>query len=276
MAVRAPRLADAAVTAVDDSADSADRLGPRYLAYLAILVALLGIFERWDFLAGPAVLALVVGLMLLTTAGSGLALRDARSTHQSAAQPLHYVIPLMAIVVAAAVSYLIQDWRLHLGTQVLMGVAVFSSTYVTLERFFDRQRPGHEFLMNAAVILILLGGYLATLVGTTAVPVRLGVVFIGTALAAYELLGRVAPEQARAVVAALFVAQLVTMVAFAMLAVQFVDNSRLAGILLVTWYVNRDLARHLFEGTLTGSILAEYSIGLVLVAALIGSALLSR
>ena len=260
----------------EDATESAGRLGPRYLAYLAILVALLGIFERWDLLGGAAVVGLVVGLMVLTAAGSGMALRDARSHIQSAAQPLHYVIPLMAIVVAAAVSYLIQDWRLHLGTQVLMGVALFSSTYVTLERFFDRERPGHEFLMNAAVILILLGGYLAILVGTTALPVRLAAIFLGTALAAYELLGRVAQEQARAVVAALFVAQLVTMVAFAMFSVQFVDNSRLAGILLVTWYVNRDLARHLFEGTLTRNILAEYSIGLVLVAALIGSALLAR
>jgi hypothetical protein len=175
----------------------------------------------------------------------------------------------MAVVVAAAVSYLIQDWRLHLASQVLMGVAIFASSYVTLERFCGRERPGHEFLMNAAVILILLGGYLAILVGTTTLTVRLVAIFVGTGLAAYELLGRVAQEQARAVVAALFVA-------FAMFSVGFVDNSRLAGILLVSWYVNRDLARHLFEGTLTRNILAEYSIGLVLVAALIGSALLSR
>jgi hypothetical protein len=222
------------------------------------------------------VAALVVGVMVVTAAGAALALRGAHSSRESAGQVLHYVIPLMAVAVAAAVSYLIQDWRLHIASQFLMGIAIFASSYVTLERFFGRERPGHEFLMNAAVILILLGGYLAILVGTPSPPARLVMIFAGTALAAYELLGRVAEEQARAVVAALFVAQLVTIVAFAMISVQFVDNSRLAGILLVTWYVNRDLARHLFEGTLTRNILAEYSVGLVLVAALIGSALLAR
>ncbi|MFN2464628.1 MAG: hypothetical protein ABR573_12095 [Candidatus Dormibacteria bacterium] len=252
------------------------RLGPRYLAYLAILLLLVGTFERWDLLSAPAVVAIVVGLAVVAAAGVGVALAGAGSHVESAGQPLHYVIPLMAIVVAAAVSYLIQDWRLHLVSQLLMAVAVFSSSYVTLERFFERERPGHEFLMNAAVILILLGAYLAILVGTTVLPLRLVGIFLATALAAYELLGRVAVEQARAVVAALFVAQLVTMVAFAMFSVQFVDNSRLAGVMLVTWYVNRDLARHLFEGTLTRNILAEYSVGLVLVGALIGSALLSR
>ena len=74
--------------------------------------------------------------MLVTAIGAGLALRDARSPLESARQPLHYVIPLMAVAVAAAVSFLIQDWRLHLASQVLMGVAVFASSYVTLERFF--------------------------------------------------------------------------------------------------------------------------------------------
>ncbi|HEY8741376.1 MAG TPA: hypothetical protein VIN56_12380, partial [Candidatus Dormibacteraeota bacterium] len=131
-------------------------------------------------------------------------------------------------------------------------------------------------LMNAAVILVLLGGYISILVGTTNLAFRLVAIFLGTAVAAYELLGRVAQEQSRAVVGSLFVAQMVTLVGFALVSAQFVDNSRLAGILLVTWYVNRDLARHLFEGTLTRNILAEYSVGLVLAAALIGSALLSR
>ncbi|GAC1328842.1 MAG: hypothetical protein NVSMB17_04660 [Candidatus Dormibacteria bacterium] len=261
---------------MDQPASSGGQFGPRYLAYLAILVLLLGVYQRWELLGPRAVVALVVALMVLTALGTAAAFHGAESLRESARQPLHYVVPLMAIVVAASVSYLIQDWRLHLATQVLMSVAIFSSSYVTLERFFERERPGHEFLMNAAVILILLGGYLALLVGTTSLPLRLAVIFFGTALAAYELLGRVAQEQARAVVAALFVAQLVTMVAFGMFSVQFVDNSRLAGILLVTWYVNRDLARHLFEGTLTRNILAEYSVGLVLVAALVGSALLSR
>ncbi|MGI8608854.1 MAG: DUF5656 family protein [Candidatus Dormibacteria bacterium] len=236
----------------------------------------MGLFERWDLLTGVQVVAVVVGVMVLIASGFALALSRARSATESAGQVLHYLVPLMAVAVAAAVSYLIQDWRLHLASQAMMGLAIMASCYVTLERFLGRDRPGHEFLMNAAAILILLGGYLSILVGTISVPLRLAGIFAGTGLAAYELLGRVSTEQARAVVASLIVAQIVTTVAFAMISLQFVDNSRLAGILLVAWYVNRDLARHLFEGTLTRNILAEYSVGLVLVAALIASALLSR
>ncbi|MDQ6748552.1 MAG: hypothetical protein M3010_10685 [Candidatus Dormibacteraeota bacterium] len=250
--------------------------GARYLAHLAGLALLLGLFERWDLLGGGQVLGLVVAVMVLTVLGTALALAGGTSSQESARAPLHYLVPVMAVAVAAAVSFLIQDWRLHLGSQALMAIAIFASTYVTLERFLGRERPGHEFLMNAAVILVLLGGYISVLVGATNLAVRLPAIFVGTGLAAYELLGRVAQEQARAIVGSLFVAQLVTIVAFALVSVQFVDNSRLAGILLVAWYVNRDLTRHLFEGTLTRNILAEYSIGLVLAAALIGSALLSR
>jgi hypothetical protein len=277
MAGRAPRLAEATTpTLPPETVVSEGHLGPRYLAYLAALALLVGLFERWDLLGGAQVLAVVVGVMLLTVAGSALALKRARSPRESAGLVLHYLVPLMAVAVAAAVSYLIQDWRLHVASQLMMAIAVFASTYVTLERFLGRERPGHEFLMNAAIILILLGAYLSILVGAPSVPLRLFAIFVGTALAAYELLGRVTSEQTRAAVASLIVAQIVTTVAFAMISLQFVDNSRLAGILLVAWYVNRDLARHLFEGTLTRNILAEYSVGLVLVAALIGSALLSR
>lgn len=250
--------------------------GARYLAHLALLALLLGLFERWDLLGGTQVVALVVAIMVVTVAGAALALSASGSTRDSARAPTHYLVPIMAVMVGAAVSYLIQDWRLHLASQVMMAISIFASTYVTHERFMGRERPGHEFLMNAAVILVLLGGYISVLVGTASLAIRMVVIFTGTALAAYELLGRVSAEQARAVAASLVVAQIVTFVAFAMVTSQFVDNSRIAGILLVSWYVNRDLARHLFEGTLTRNILAEYSVGLVLIAALIGSALLSR
>ena len=279
MAGRAPRLAEATAGSPPlppETIVAEGHLGSRFLAYLATLALLVGLFERWDLLSGGAVVGVVLGVMVLTVAGFSLALNRARSATESSGQVMHYLVPLMAVAVAAAVSYLIQDWRLHLASQGMMGVAILASSYVTLERFRGRERPGHEFLMNAAAILILLGAYLSILVGTTSVPLRLALVFAGTGLAAYELLGRVSAEQARAVVASLIVAQIVTTVAFAMISLQFVDNSRLAGILLVAWYVNRDLARHLFEGTLTRNILAEYSVGLVLVAALIASALLSR
>ena len=276
---RVPRLADAAATSPPlppETIVSEGHLGPRYLAYLATLALLVGLFERWDLLGGTQVVALVIAVMLLTVVGFSVALVRARSATDSPGQLMNYLVQVMAVAVAAAVSYLIQDWRLHLASQAMMGVAIFSSSYVTLERFLGRERPGHEFLMNAAAILILLGAYLSILVGTTSVPLRLVLIFAATGLAAYELLGRVSTEQPRAVVASLIVAQIVTTVAFAMISLQFVDNSRLAGIMLVSWYVNRDLARHLFEGTLTRNILAEYSVGLVLVAALIASALLSR
>lgn len=276
---RVPRLAEAAAGSpplLPETIVSEGDLGPRFLGYLATLTLLVGLFERWDLLGGAAVVAVVVAVMALTVGGVSLALTRARSATESAGQVMHYLVPLMAVAVAAAVSYLIQDWRLHLASQGMMGIAIMASSYVTLERFLGRERPGHEFLMNAATILILLGAYLSILVGIASVPLRLAAVFAATGLAAYELLGRVSTEQARAVVASLIVAQIVTTVAFAMISLQFVDNSRLAGILLVAWYVNRDLARHLFEGTLTRNILAEYSVGLLLVAALIASALLSR
>ncbi|HEY8741121.1 MAG TPA: hypothetical protein VIN56_11065, partial [Candidatus Dormibacteraeota bacterium] len=128
---RAPRLAESTLTAA--------KPGARYLAHLAGLALLLGLFERWDLLGGFQVLAVVLLVMVVTAAGASLAL--------ASRAPLPYLVPLMAVAVAAAVSYLIQDWRLHVASQAMMAVAIFASSYVTLERFRGNDRPGHEFLM---------------------------------------------------------------------------------------------------------------------------------
>ena len=55
---RVPRLAKASAASPPlppETIVSEGHLGPRYLAYLATLALLVGLFERWDLLAGSQV-----------------------------------------------------------------------------------------------------------------------------------------------------------------------------------------------------------------------------
>jgi hypothetical protein len=251
-------------------------LGPRYLAYLAGLVVLVGLFERSDLLKPVGIYALVAATALLTAAGVGLALRLVPEPAESPLAASHYLVPVMAVVVGGAVSVLVNDWRLHVGSQVLMGAAIFSASYVTLERFRSRRRPGHDFLQDAALILVLLGAYVAILAGVTSLSLRLFLIFMTTLVAAYENLARASSNYGRALVGGVIVAQVVTAIAFGLISYQLLDVARLATILLVAWYVNRGMGYHVLEGTMAPGIFVEYAVGAVVCVALIATAILTH
>jgi hypothetical protein len=219
---------------------------------------------------------LVGAMALFTAAGFGVALWQTPGAHQSPLTASNYLVPVMAVVVAGAVSLLVNDWRLHVGSQVLMAVAIFSATYVTLERFRGRRRPGHDFLQDAALILVLLGAYVAILAGVTDIFTRLALIFAVTFVAAYENLSRAAPGHGRPLVGGVIVAQVVTAVAFGLISYQFLDVARLGTILLVAWYVNRGMGYHMLEGTMSPGIFIEYLIGAVVCVALVATAILTH
>ena len=155
-------------------------------------------------------------------------------------------------------------------------VAVFASAYVNVERLRGRRRPGHEFLENAAVILVLLGAYLALLSGVGSLGLRVALIFVATYVAAYVQLSRVATEQGRALVGGLLVSLAATAIAFGLISAQFLDIGRLSTILLVAWYVNTGMVFYMLEGSMTRNIFAEYAIGVVICAGLVATAILTH
>ena len=265
---REPRLAEA-------TAGPTPRVGARYLRYLGGVVVLLGLFERSDLLPLQGVVGLVLAMVVVVVLGLAAALGQANAGRPSF-DPRHYLIPVMAMVVGAAVSIQIVDWKLHLAAQVLVGVAVFAASYVTVERIGGRRRPGHEFLENASVILVLLGAYLALLAGVSSLSLRVILIFVATYMAAYVQLSRAVSEPGRALVGGLLVSLAATAIAFGLISAQFLDISRLGSILLVAWYVNTGMVFYMLEGTMTREILIEYMVGVVICAGLVATAIITH
>jgi hypothetical protein len=247
----------------------------RFLAYLAGGLLLLGLFEPSDLLPSQAVILLVALMLLVVAAGLSAAIQQAAGA-AAVFFAGHYLLPAMAVVVAAAVSLQVVDWRLHVADQVLMAAAIFGSTYVTVERVRGRRRPGHEFLDNAALILVLLGAYLALLAGVPSLGLRVGLIFLASFIASYIQLSGVASEQGRALAGAFIVSLVATAIGFGLISAQFLDLGRLATILLVAWYVNTGMVFYLLEGTMTRNVFVEYMIGVVVCVGLVATAILTH
>jgi len=250
--------------------------GLRYLAFLAGLTLLLGLFERSDLLTQVRLYALIAVVALVTVAGLGMALWQASPSRRIALTPSYYLVPLMAVAVAAAASALVSDWRYHAGSQVLMAAAIFGATYVTVGRLRGLRRSFLDLLQDVALIVVVLAAYVVILAGIGDIVLRLGLVFLVSFVAAYENLSRASSNHGRSIVGGVIVAQVVTSIAFALISQQFLDVVRLGPILLVAWYVNRGMAYHVLEGTMSVGIFVEYAIGAVVCGALVATALTSH
>jgi hypothetical protein len=103
---------------------------------------------------------------------------------------------------------------------------------------------------------------------------RLVWIFTITLLASYRSFRingtPIAPR--RAFIFALFVGQVVTFLAWAILALSIylvVNEGTFAVMLLIAWYINRGLVRHTVEDSFTRNVLVEYGAFGVLLAVLI-------
>lgn len=249
---------------------------PRYLRYLAVAVLLLGLFERSDMLSTPGQVVVVALVAIVGVAGLWLGLELGGSTAGAARSPSVYTVPLMAVLVAAALTNVVLDWPLFFATQALAAGAFFASAYSSLERLRGRERPGHQFLRDASVVIVLLGSFIAILVGVSGLLPRLALISVAAVAAAYEGMSRVTTRPGLAVMGSLIVGEVVAGIAFGLISQQFLEVPRLATIMLAAWYVNRGFGVHLLEGTLSARIFGEYAAIAFLGALLIAQALISR
>ncbi|MDQ6919962.1 MAG: hypothetical protein M3Z98_11445 [Candidatus Dormibacteraeota bacterium] len=251
-------------------------MGPRFLAYVAGLVLLLGLFERSDLLTPAGLVGLMAAMALVTIGSFGLALRQASENRLAALTPSYYLIPLMAVVVAGAVSALVSDWRLHAGSQAAMAAAIFVVSFVTVARLRGQRQAWYDLLQDVALLVVVLVSYVVILAGINDILLRLTLIFAVSLVAAYENLSRATSSHGRALVGGVIVAQLVTGLAFALISQQFLDVVRLGPLLLVAWYVNRGMSYHVLEGTMSIGVFVEYVIGAVVCAVLVATALTAR
>jgi hypothetical protein len=131
-------------------------------------------------------------------------------------------------------------------------------------RLRDAEKRGHILVQEAILVLVVAGAYLVLVTIPFNIVLRLVWIFTITFLASYRSFringASIAPR--RAFIFALFVAQVVTFLAWAITALGnwlVVSEGPFAVMLLFAWYINRGLVRHTVEDSFTRNVILEYA-----------------
>src|SRR6266566_481168 len=151
-----------------------------------------------------------------------------------------------------------QVWALALGL-----VVVAAPARLDYLRLRDEEKRGHVVLQETIIILALAGAYLVVVSLHFNPILQLFWIFTITFMASFRSFringSAIAPR--RAFIFALFVAQVVTFLAWAITALSIylvVNEGTFAVMLLFAWYINRGLVRHTVEESFTRNVVLEY------------------
>jgi hypothetical protein len=207
----------------------------------------------------------------------GLALHEgpAEPSERRAAAS-HFLLPAMAVSVSAAVAFIAHDWRVATVAQAVMGGAYLASTHVTVERVRGRERPGHEFLHDAAAIGVLLGAFLAILAGVPNLAGKIVLIAGTTFLVAYESFVDFVGGEHEALFYSQTVAVVTTAIGFGLIFSGILGQSYIAAILVLVWYVERGVIVHVLSRTMTRTVAGEYAVIAILCLVLIANALINH
>jgi len=143
------------------------------------------------------------------------------------------------------------------------GAGFMISARLDYLRLRNAEKRGHVVLQEAILVLVLAGAYVVVEMIPFNVILRLGWIFTITFFASYRSfrINGTAIAPRRAFVFALFVAQVVTFLAWALEALSIylvVNEGTKAVMLLFAWYINRGLVRHTVEDSFSRNVVVEY------------------
>jgi len=178
----------------------------------------------------------------------------------------HYIpVALGAITLAGLASspiFSLQLWQFA-GLSVLFGVGFVVAGRLDYLRIHGSEKRGHVVLQEAILIAFLAGAYIVLVTLPFNTILKLLWILTITFLASYRSFringSSIAPS--RAFIFAVFVAQVVTFLAWAVLALErylVLNEGTFAVMLLFAWYINRGLVRHTVEDSFTRNVVLEY------------------
>src|SRR5229473_154249 len=152
-----------------------------------------------------------------------------------------------------------QVWALALGLVVVAAPALLD--YLRLR---DAEKRGHILVQETILVLVVAGAYLVLVTIPFNIVLRLVWIFTITFLASYRSfrINGIPITPRRAFTFSLFVAQVVTFLAWAITALAsylVVSEGPFAVMLLFAWYINRGLVRHTVEESFTRNVILEYA-----------------
>src|SRR4029077_14036336 len=154
-------------------------------------------------------------------------------------------------------------WKFALLT-VLFGIGFVLSGRLDYLRLRNSEKRGHVALQEAILVCVLAGAYLVVVTLPFNPILRLLWILTITFLASYRSFringSSIAPS--KAFIFAVFVAQVVTFLAWAVTTLEqsflILNEGTFAVILLFAWYINRGLVRHTVEDSFTRHVVLEY------------------
>jgi hypothetical protein len=242
-----------AVVAVEGERDR------RFLIFAAVVLVAIAVGFKSELLAQNQVWA--VGLVLIVVAAPAI-LAYLRSAEEPPAVEHYIPVALGAITLAGLTILVPEQWK-FLGLCALFGIGFVLAGRLDYLRLRNVEKRGHVVIQEAILVCVLAGAYLVVVTLPFNPILRLLWILTITFLASYRSFringSSIAPS--RAFIFAVFVAQVVTFLAWAVTALESVlilNQGTFAVILLFAWYINRGLVRHTVEDTFTRHVVLEY------------------
>ena len=250
-----PGLREATVRAVPVVQGERDR---RFLVFAGIVLVAIAFGFKSELLAQNQVWALGLGLIIVAAPAI---LAYLRSDEAPAVE--HYIPVALGAITLAGLAILVPElWKFGLLT-VMFGVGFVIAGRLDYLRLRNAEKRGHLVVQEAILVCVLAGAYLVVVTLPFNPILRLLWILTITFLASYRSFringSSIAPS--RAFIFAVFVAQVVTFLAWAVTALEsylILNEGTFAVILLFAWYINRGLVRHTVEDSFTRHVVLEY------------------
>src|SRR5450756_1112709 len=175
----------------------------------------------------------------------------------------HYIPVALGAITLAGLSLLVPEIWKYLVLTAMFGAGFILAARLDYLRLRDEEKRGHVVLQETILILALAGAYLVVVSLHFNAILQLGWIFTITFMASYRSfrINGVPISPRRAFIFSLFVAQVVTFLAWAITALALylvVNEGTFAVMLLFAWYINRGLVRHTVEDSFTRNVVHEY------------------
>lgn len=241
-----------------DSAIKAER-DRSFLIFAGVVLMAIALGFKSELLAPGQVWALALGIVVLAAPALLGYLRGTAEFPRIE----HYIPVALGAITLAGLSLLVPELWKYLVLTLVFGTGFIIAARLDYLRLREAEKPGHMVVQEVILVLVIAGAYLVVVTLPFNPILRLLWIFTITFLASYRSFringAAIAPR--RAFIFALFVAQVVTFLAWAITALSLylvVNEGTFAVMLLFAWYINRGLVRHTVEDSFTRNVVLEY------------------
>jgi hypothetical protein len=231
-----------------------------FLIFAGVVLVAIALSFKSELLGEGQVWAIALGLVVVATPALVGYLRGTEEFPRIE----HYIPVALGAITLAGLSLLanIELWK-YVVLSALFGAGFVLAARLDYLRLRNEEKRGHVVLQEIVIIPALYGAYLAVVALHFNAILQLFWIFTITFIASYRSfrINGAALAPRRAFIFALFVAQVVTFLAWAITALQIylvVNEGTFVIMLIFAWYINRGLVRHTVEDSFSRSVVLEY------------------